>query len=151
MRRPTNSAVRSQQQETAGGLGVTSSHPMSTVTSSELMATITGQGIRSPTQGFGRMGGTRRNGEIEEPDDLLFTPSNKEPTEHQLSESENIAPNMAKIQPSYTLDNLPGQPNADKLWTVHELDGEASHEYKTLVSCERELQDLASLRLKTLE
>ena len=41
--------------------------------------------------------------------------------------------------------------NSMKLQTVHEMDGEASHEYKTLVSCERELQDLAGLRLKTLE
>lgn len=146
MRRPENSAFRSQQKDISGGRGVASSLPLSSVTSSELMATITGKGVGSPPHDL-RALGARRNGELEEPDDLLFTPSNKE-TERELSEVENIAPNLGNL---YTLDNYPPVQKANKLQTVHELDGEASHEYKTLVSCERELQDLASLRLKTLE
>ena len=66
---------------------------MSTVTSSELMATITGKGIRSPPPVADRLA----NGHNEEPDDLLFTPSNKEPTDSLKSEMENIAPNVAKL------------------------------------------------------
>ena len=70
---------------------VYSNRPVSTVTSSELIATITGKGITSPAAGRGAL--DKDAGD--EPDDLLFTPSQKEHNTERVSvqTNENLAPN----------------------------------------------------------
>ena len=68
-----------------------SNRPVSSVTSSELIATITGKGITSPPAGRG----AHDKDAGDEPDDLLFTPSQKDHNTERVSvqTNENLAPN----------------------------------------------------------
>ena len=104
--------------------------PISTVTSSEIIATIADKGVMVSPPGIASYSLRNKNagadgfGSSSPPTDALYSPRSS-----AIGQLENVAPNR-------------------QLNVVQEESSRADHE---LATAERDLQDLAKLRLKTLE